>query len=205
MTADQEIEIKLHVSSLSGVENRLQELGARLVQPRTHEINLRFDTPNETLGCTSQVLRLRQDTAARLTYKGPGTMQDGVRTRQEIEFVVEDFNAARNLLEALGYQVKMLYEKYRTVYDLEAAHITLDEMPYGNFVEIEAPDVDRVQAMGRRLALDLQAAASESYVMIFDRLCLRLALPFRDLSFENFDGLEIDLGEMGIRPADRHL
>ena len=198
MTTDQEIEIKLHVSNLSGAENRLIELGARLVQPRTHEVNLRFDTPDDTLGRSFQVLRLRQDTAARLTYKGPGAMQGGVRTRQEIEFVVGNFEAARNFLQALGYQVKMLYEKYRTVYDLEAAHVTLDEMPYGKFVEIEGTDAESVRAIAQRLGLDVRAAVTNSYVTLFDLM----ALPFRDLSFENFRGLEIDLTAFGIKMAD---
>ncbi len=89
---DQELEIKYHVSSLERIEARLQALGGRLVQPRTYEVNLRFDTPDGEFARGMRVLRLRQDTEARLTYKGPSQMLEGARLRQEIEFTVGDFD-----------------------------------------------------------------------------------------------------------------
>ena len=59
------------------------------------------------------MLRLRRDSSVRLTYKGPGKTIDGVHLRKEIEFAASDFDAAQAFLEALGYQVQMIYEKYR--------------------------------------------------------------------------------------------
>src|SRR3990172_1232689 len=134
-----ELEIKLYLNDLPAFRQRLEALGAKLVQLRVHEVNLRFDTPEGSLTRSLQVLRLRQDTAARLTYKGPGEDTGGVRARRELEFTVSDFEAARALLEALGYQVSLMYEKYRTTYDLDGVYVTLDEMPYGDFAEIEGP------------------------------------------------------------------
>jgi adenylate cyclase class 2 len=77
-----------------------------------------------------------------------------VRLRQEIEFTVSDFEAARRFLEALGYHVALMYEKYRTTYDLEGVHITLDKMPYGNFIEIEGPDPASIRRINEQLGLD---------------------------------------------------
>jgi adenylate cyclase class 2 len=201
-TQDQEIEVKFYVKNLEHIEARLLELGAQVTQARTHEINLRFDTPEYEFKHQFRVLRLRQDTHARLTYKGPGVYEDGVRTRQEIEFVVSDFSAARRLLEALGYLVAMVYEKYRTVYDFSGLHIALDELPYGRFVEIEGPDIPALQALNLQLGLDWQAAVTESYAALFDRLCVRLNLPFRDLVFDNFQALTIRAADLGVRRAD---
>jgi inorganic triphosphatase YgiF len=59
---DQELEVKFYVRELAVVEARLTHLGAKLVQPHTHEFNLRFDTPDHKLALSFQVLRLRQDT-----------------------------------------------------------------------------------------------------------------------------------------------
>ena len=42
---DQEIEVKFYVSDLEAIQAHLVQLGARLVQPRTLEVNLRYDTP----------------------------------------------------------------------------------------------------------------------------------------------------------------
>jgi len=200
---DQEIEIKLYVLGLAAIGKRLQELGARLVQARTHELNLRFDTPEGVLARQYQVLRLRQDTAARLTFKGPAHDKDGARVRQEIEFTVGDFRAARAFLEALGYRVSMIYEKYRAVYELEGVLVDLDELPYGNFVEIEGGDPAVIRSVCQRLSLDWDASVPESYTMLFDRLRKALGLPFVDLVFINFLGLEIPAAALNVRAADR--
>jgi len=200
---DQELEVKFYVTGLGELEQRTIALGARLVQPRTHEINLRFDTPDGELSRNFRVLRLRQDEEARLTFKGPAQDLDGARLRKEIEFIVSDFSAAQAFLEALGYRVMMIYEKYRTVYDLDNVQVTLDELPYGKFLELEGPDSRIIKDICTRLALNWDLRAPESYTMIFQRIREKLNLPFRDLSFENFQDLAISEAEMGIEPADR--
>ncbi|MBN2549590.1 MAG: class IV adenylate cyclase [Anaerolineales bacterium] len=199
---DQEIEVKFYVQNISRVEQRLIALGAELSQPRTLETNLRFDTPQGDLARSFQVLRLRQDTAARLTYKGPAHGDDGVRVRQEIEFIVSDFGAAQRLLEALGYQIGMIYEKYRAQYELPGLHIALDEMPYGNFVEIEGPDSTTIQALSAKLGLNWRASVQASYTMLFQNLQTEHKLPFRDLSFDNFQNLLVTDEMLHVVPAD---
>ncbi|MBU0511748.1 MAG: class IV adenylate cyclase [Chloroflexi bacterium] len=197
-----ELEVKFYISDLGKLEERIETLGAKLVQPRTLEYNLRFDTLNGELARSYQVLRLRRDTANRLTYKGPGVILDGVRLRKEIEFEVGDFDNARALIEALGYRVSMIYEKYRAVYELDGVLITLDEMPYGNFTEIEGPDAASIQAANRRLGLDWEARILDSYAMLFQVICRKLGLTFRDLTFDNFAGTNVTSANLGVRPAD---
>jgi adenylate cyclase class 2 len=200
---DQELEVKFFITDLTAIEQRLQAVGARLLQPSLHEVNLRFDTQDGELSRQFRVLRLRKDDAARLTYKGPSTFQDGIRIRQEIEFTVSDFEAARRFLEALGYHVALMYEKYRTTYELEGVHITLDKMPYGNFIEIEGPDPASIRHVNEQLGLDWDQRVPESYTMLFDRLRDTLGLPFKDLSFANFAGLDITMDVIDVRPADK--
>ncbi len=89
------------------------------------------------------MLRLRADQAAHLTFKGPGRCA-GRFGRQEIEFEVSDFGAARRLLEALGYRVYTSYEKYRETYRLGQVIIALDEMPFGTFAELEGPSAQEI-------------------------------------------------------------
>lgn len=200
---DQELEVKFFVADLTAVEGRLQALEARLLQPRVHEINLRFDTPDGELSRQFRVLRLRQDEAARLTYKGPSVYQEGVRARQEIEFTVGDFDAAQRFLEALGYRVALMYEKYRTTYELEGVHVTLDKMPYGNFIEIEGPDPTSIRRVNEQLGLEWEHRVPESYTMLFERLRDTLKLTFTDLSFANFAGLDISMDAINVKPADK--
>jgi len=198
----QEIEVKFYLEHLDRLRAQLIEMGAELVQPRTHEINLRFDTPSEELSRSYRVLRLRQDTDARMTYKGPGELIEGTRSRQEIEFVVSNFQAARAFLEALGFQVRMVYEKYRTVYDLDQVHVTLDEMPYGEFCELEGETPQHIINLSHRLGLNWERRVLDSYTVLFDRLKQSRGLTMRDLTFDNFNELNIQPDMLSVQAGD---
>ena len=200
-SSNQELEVKFYLADPQPLMARLTGLGASVLLSRIHETNLRFDTAAGELARTYQVLRLRQDTESRLTYKGPGSIQDGVRRRTELEFSVSDFKAAQALLEALGYQVALMYEKYRTTYTYENVLITLDEMPYGWFAEIEGPDGPSIQRTAGLLGLDWEARSLESYVFLFDRVRQALGLDIRDLSFANFKDVPVSPDLLGVRNA----
>jgi adenylate cyclase, class 2 len=197
-----EIEVKFYVKAVSPIAARLSTLGAVQTQSRLHEYNLRFDTPAGSLARESKVLRLRQDSASYLTFKGPGALIDGVSQRQEIEFTLDDFESARAFLQALGYQVSMVYEKYRTVYRLETALVTLDEMPFGYFVEIEGPDGATIQQVCARLGLNWDARIIDSYAGLFNVVRSSLGLDTDHLTFDFFSGMQVTAADLGVRPAD---
>jgi adenylate cyclase class 2 len=220
----QEIEAKFYVQDLKKIEARIRELDARLIQARVLETNIRFDLPDHRLRSEGRVLRLRHDTESHLTYKDSGKSEQGVINRTEIEFTVSDFEKAKLFLEALGYQEFFTYEKYRTTYVLESAsllansqqytlsgtravgvhdcHIMLDEMPYGNFVEIEGTDNESIHAVAKKLHLDLSASIPASYSALFDRLRRMLGLSFTDLTFSNFENIRVTPENLQVRPAD---
>jgi len=137
-----------------------------------------------------------------VTYKGEGTVEGGARLRKELEFTVSDFETAKALFEALGYQVFTMYEKYRTTYRLGNAEVALDEMPTGDFLEIEGPDSESIRSTAILLKLNWEARVLDSYTMLFEHLRERLGFDFRDLSFENFKGMEISPDELGVMIAD---
>ena len=199
---DQEIEIKLYLSDMPAFRRRVEEQGAILIEARLHEVNLRYDTPEGELTRTAQVLRLRQDKAAHLTYKGKGDTGGEVYIRREIEFTVGDFQAARAFLEALGYVINLMYEKYRITYKLDGVLVTLDEMPFGNFSELEGPDAESIRRVAEKLGVNWEARIADSYTALFTRLKNVLSLTFRDLSFENFNGITVSPQALGVQPAD---
>ncbi|HLD93183.1 MAG TPA: class IV adenylate cyclase [Anaerolineales bacterium] len=201
--SDKELEVKFFVNDLAEIEKQLVKLGATLVQPRTHEYNLRFDTPSGDLGQAESMLRLRRDAGSHVTFKGPSSTLGGVLARQEIEFEVSNFSAAQKLIEALGYRSKFVYEKFRTTYALDGLKITLDEMPYGPFVEIEGREAAAIQTAAKKLDLDWQQRLPETYVSIFRRLKELFSLHFTDLTFTNFEGANINMARVGINLADK--
>jgi len=200
--ADKELEVKFYLANKGNLQKNLKNLGASLVQTRTHEHNLRFDTVEGTLTSNQQVLRLRKDHANHLTYKGPNDVETGVSARTEIEFSVDNFEKAQNFLEALGYRVSMIYEKYRTVYELSGTLITIDEMPFGDFAEIEGIDRANIENVCNQLGLIWEHRSLESYAVLFEIVKKNLNLSFRDLTFENFAGIKIDASHFALSSAD---
>ena len=198
----QETEVKFYIEDLNRLKTRLEELGARLIQERVLEMNLRFDLPDASLRAAGRVLRLRQDTATRLTYKSASQKEDGILSREEIEFVVEDFDKAKRFLEALGYRKLVYYEKYRTVYELNETHIMLDELPYGSFVEIEGESAGLIHSAADQLNLTWKVAVGTSYLALFERVRDALNLPFQDLSFANFVDIKADVSHLKVYAAD---
>jgi adenylate cyclase class 2 len=199
----QEIEVKFYLAHPEKLQQSLLRIGAAVKEPRVHEINLRFDTPDGKLAAQHHVLRLRKDRRARLTFKGPADPQQPVSVRQEIEFEVSNLEAAQRFLEALGYQVSIIYEKYRTTYAYQDTEIALDEMPYGNFLEIEGPGTEAIQSTAALLGLDWEARSILSYLALFDHLRQTKRISPKNLTFEELAPFTVQASDLGLSPADK--
>lgn len=198
-----ETEVKFCVKNLKRVELRLHELKAQLIQPRVHEINLRYDNPSGDLRRNLKVLRLRKDSEAKFTFKGPSeAREDGVLRRREIEFTVSDFEAAKQFLELLGFVPVVFYEKFRATYEMDGVHIMLDELPYGTFVEIEGEDVRTLRKVADALGLNWNAMVKAGYHALFERVAGKFGLDVSQLSFEALRSTRITPDDLSIIPAD---
>jgi adenylate cyclase class 2 len=200
-TNNQEQEAKFYLGDRLAFEERLRKLGAQLRTARTFEANLRFDTPDGALTQSYKVLRLRKDEKIRLTYKGPAEVGREVSVRPEIEFEVSSFDNARAFLEALGYQVSVRYDKYRTTYDLDSLEVVIDELPFGDFAEIEGPGTDAIQGAAAALGLNWEARCVDSYLGLFARLRNSEGLTARNLTFEEVRQ-KYPPAAFGLRAAD---
>ena len=186
-----ETEVKISVDDLQKVAEKLRAHNATLTGERVFERNVRYEDATESLTPAGRVLRLRQDTRARLTYKAPGGgNQNGVLSRTELEVTVSDFQTTDLLLKALGYHPSWEYEKYRTTYELNDCEVVLDEMPFGNFVEVEG-EQEAIENVLTMLDLANAPRIGASYSDLFFRIKEQMKLNFRDLTFENFKGITV--------------
>jgi adenylate cyclase class 2 len=196
-----EIEVKFYLRHLADIRKRLIAPGALLKTDRLLERNLRFDTPDRELAGKKHVLRLRQGNCATLTFKRPrGQME----TREEFEVEIDDFEGGRKILEALGYKVTAVYEKYRETYQIDSIQVMLDELPFGSFVEIEGPSIESIRQMSDQLGLPWERRVQASYLELFDRIRRPLEIDFEEITFENFNGLApVDPKLLGVLQADK--
>ncbi len=198
----EEREIKLYVRDLEALASRVEICGADLVRERVFERNIRLDTADHRLQNEGRLLRLRKDDRAAVTYKADAHMEGGIVSRTEIELNVDNFEVAQKLFEALGYRKTVVYEKYRRVYKLGDVLVMLDELPFGDFVEIEAPNNILIDGMAQMLGLNVEYGIRTNYLGLFEMLKLKQTLKFEDLTFENFQNLAITPADLGVEPAD---
>ncbi|HVX87099.1 MAG TPA: class IV adenylate cyclase [Phycisphaerae bacterium] len=183
-----EIEVKLRIPSHDAIRAALQREGAaRLGRVREH--NIFFDRPSGELRQKDSGLRVRiahpqaGPPTALLTFKGPPG-QTGLRAREAFDLHIDPVDQLVPLLQALGFQQILLFEKNRETWQLDNCLIELDELPsLGHFVEIEAqgPDASEtaVRAMQRRLGLD----ALPDHLQSYSRMARDAAGPSAELRF----------------------
>lgn len=163
---------------------------------------MRFDDARHSLARGQQLLRLRQDDRGRLTFKGLAhrSQDSQAKVREELEVEVSDAAAMAAILQRLGFLPRQVYEKYRETFMLDGVEVVLDELPFGDFVELEGETVDgpaggaRDQEAGirraaQRLDLDWERRIVDNYLALMARLKQHYDLPFDDLTFDNFAGV----------------
>jgi len=141
-----EIEVKLRVGRTADVESRLRVLGAFLERPRALEDDVLFDFPDRRLTAAGSMLRLRRRPGgALLTMKEPIATDVGAKVRRETELAIADDDAMTTIIAGLGMIPIWQYQKRRTTYRLGGLHALVDELPIGNFLELEGPksEIDR--------------------------------------------------------------
>lgn len=202
---DQEREIKFYLSNPEMFMEKVKSTDAILTHPRVTEWNLRFDTPKKALSNAGQALRLRKDERIRLTYKGPADLSQQITSRTELEVEVSDFDTTRRIMEALGYEVMMIYEKYRTTWVLDGTEVVLDELPIGVFCEIEGENLDQILAVVNKFGLNWERRLTDSYLSIFAQLKNALGWPSVNLTYRDMKDIPVnahDLAWINIHPAD---
>ena len=189
-----EVEVKFFVPDLAAFRRRLVMAGGVLEKPRVFERNVRYDNGWQGLTRKLQLLRLRQDGQVRLTFKGePLSRPDTqAKIREELEVYVNDFEQMAAILQRIGFEPLQVYEKYRETFHFEGVEVVLDELPFGNFVELEG-DEAAIRTASGRIGLDWETRILDNYLALMGKLKARHQLPFDDLTFDNFSGRDISI------------
>lgn len=142
------------------------EAGGYAAAPRLLEADQLFDLASSDLRRDHRVLRLRiSGGKATVTYKGPPE-SGPYKSREEIEFNVDDPEAFETVLSRLGYQRAFRYEKFRTKFSADEGIIALDETPMGIFIELEGPEY-WIDATAERLGFTRDRFLTASYAALY--------------------------------------
>lgn len=153
-----EIEIKTRSEDNNRVEGLLLESGAILLNEHV-QVDEYFNHPCRDFAETDEALRLRHDSAGKITYKGP-KIDRFTKTREEIEMEIDDLDKMSSILLRLGFRSVAKVKKMRKEYALDGVTVSLDTVDgLGDFVELEVMGEDaddgrsKVEEMRDRLGL----------------------------------------------------
>jgi adenylate cyclase class IV len=139
-----ELELKAAVPDLTSARTRMEQEGARLAFAGRLE-DARYDRKDGSLTAEDLVLRLRvyRDlsgtvVSASLDWKGPSTLAEGYKQRDEISTQVGDPETLSNILRGLGLVVTMRIDRQIWQYELRGAIVRFERYPrMDDLVEVE--------------------------------------------------------------------
>lgn len=158
-----EIELKFYVDNFGPLRNKLQKIGAKRIWAGK-EKNWYFDTPTQTLRKRRVAFRLRTAGDNKLTLKANGSRRI-FKSVDEYEISVSDADETRKILEKLGFRIRIAYSKKRECWKYKKADITLDSLPFGKFVEIEASP-QQIRSLAQKLGLSFAESTTKSYIQL---------------------------------------
>ena len=166
-----EIEVKLKVEGHEGIVETLKGMGA-VHRGKVRETNIFFDRNGGELRKGDRGLRVRLTEPggkALVTVKGPA-QEVGLRSREAFDVYCEPTEQVIPLLEALGFERVMSFEKDRDSWEVAGCLVELDTMPeFGKFVEVEGPSEKAVRGVQGQLGLGGVEAVRESYSAMVGR------------------------------------
>lgn len=196
MTELLETEVKFHLPFPETIRSRIQEADAQFAG-RSFEKNIRFEDDACSLMKKKALLRLRKtESRIELTYKGePPEKNMDFKVHRELEVTVSDFDTTASILKELGFHEEQIYEKYRETWNLDETVVCMDNMPFGDFLEIEGSP-ENIRKTAASLGLDWEKRILENYLSIFQTLKNERRLSFNNVTFENFKKVDLDFSEL---------
>jgi adenylate cyclase class 2 len=173
-----EIEVKLLVRDLAEARQRINALEPVLLFPRQFEDNCLLDFPDGRIRSRSCMIRIRTaGENSKLTFKGPARPTGVFKVREEVETPIGDSGTALEIMGKIGLQIWFRYQKYREMYAVrspgasrEEAHISVDETPVGNYIEIEGSE-QAIREIAGALGFKESEFLRDSYFGLYLKYC----------------------------------
>ncbi len=139
------------------VLENLKELGAEYIREDFEENTLYNGGILDEKRAVLRVRKIGDKTV--LTYKQRIENAADVKQQIEYETVVEKAEEMEKIIESLGFNKVLIYEKRRQTWHFRTVEIVLDELPFGQYMEIEGSITAIVEA---EMLLDIENLAVEN-------------------------------------------
>jgi adenylate cyclase class 2 len=148
------------------VLENLKKLGAKYIREDFEENTL---YSGGILSEKRAVLRIRKiDDKSILTYKQRIENAADVKQQIEYETVIEKAEEMEMIIESLGFEKSLVYEKRRQTWRLRTVEVLLDQLPFGQYMEIEG-SVTAIAEAEMLLDIENLAVENETYPHLTQR------------------------------------
>ena len=125
---------------------------------------------NDHLRSTGSIVRIRKtDRRSILTFKRRVENQFDVKQQIEYETEISDAAAAEAIINELGLKPVLVYEKYRDTWSFRSVELVIDELPFGDYMEIEG-SITAIKEAEMLLGIEDLETEHETYPRLTARL-----------------------------------
>lgn len=161
-----EIEIKFKIENVESMKRKLLQAGAIFIEkPYEQTTYGYFSTDSMTKGIFPRI-RNEKDKIV-FTVKVKKDQQPEYKERMEYSMNLDSIDQGENILFALGYDKVRVFTKIRQEYTLLNTKITIDELYFGIFLEIEGEKMD-IEKVINNLALKDKERITKAYLSLED-------------------------------------
>lgn len=161
-----EIEVKVLDIDKESLVKKLNDINSTLVK-KEFQNNYMFDYPDNRFFSKGGYVRIRKSISILdkkekivLTFKELISKYK-FKVSKEIEFKADDFDSAKNFLEALGLKLFRIDEKFRESYKLDEGLIEIDTWAgVPTYFEAEAENEKKVEILLNKLGYNLSQSTS---------------------------------------------
>lgn len=153
-----EFEATFYIESKDSIRQKLKAAGGTLVKKEYMQKRVVANLPSGH-EIDGGWLRVRdEDDKITLSLK---VVQNnaGIEDQKEIELEIDSFEAAVQLLEALGCEKKAYQETKREKWELDGVEVVIDEWPFLEpYIEVEGESEEEVKAVSEKLGFNYSDA-----------------------------------------------
>ena len=164
---------------------------ANAKKPRQYQSNVMFDNPAGIMQATDGRIRVRTlgDSGDKtLTYKKPLPPQNGAK--REIEYEIKFHDPDRQIekiLEAMEFRPTTSYERFQTRWEVNGVHVTLDEYPFADIIEIEG-EKKAIEQLAQKLGFSIKQGLTKPIDTLFQEWRKERGLTFKPhMKFDDFN------------------
>jgi len=150
-----ELEVKFYPINKEKIRKLLKLLGAKLKNPETLMKRFVYDNrSNPQIQAT--YLRVRDEgenvrVSLKINAKSSGKISD----QKELDYIVSDFNAAKELFDSIGLTSNAYQENLREIWHYKNSEIVIDTWPsIESYLEIESPNENELKRIAQKLKLN---------------------------------------------------